>query len=293
MTIDSIQALYYGIAAVTTTAAVTTGVMYSLGMLGGNPNEKFAPHDEYIADHKEFLQKQTKELGNAIYRSNLSRDDRFIYDENGLILSVFSDCERTLYHMFQRGLKRHPKNRCLGYRPKDKEGNAGPYKWLTYEEVYARVQNFASGLRHLGMKKGDHLGIYSKNRVEWTLSAEACDAQSMVSIAIYDTFGIDAVVYVINHAEIHTIVFNNETAKNLDKIISKCPTIKIAINMDGTEDPINESIRKHTRVMSFAEVEALVSFWYWCGVCSCMCDANTHTHTPALARVASNLSFRS
>jgi len=42
-------------------------------------------------------------------------------------------------------------------------------RW-TYGEFNREVDRFAAGLIHLGVKKGDRVGIWSPNRVEWVLT---------------------------------------------------------------------------------------------------------------------------
>jgi long-subunit acyl-CoA synthetase (AMP-forming) len=46
------------------------------------------------------------------------------------------------------------------------------------------------------------LGIYSRNRIEWQLASEACHTQSIVTIALYDTLGEEASLFIMNHGEI-------------------------------------------------------------------------------------------
>lgn len=53
-------------------------------------------------------------------------------------------------------------------------GEAGPYEWLTYREVAKKVQNLASGLQSLNIATKANVGLYSVNRLEWTLGEYAC-----------------------------------------------------------------------------------------------------------------------
>lgn len=46
-------------------------------------------------------------------------------------------------------------------------------------------------------QKWKFMGIYAKNREEWTLSDMACMCQSGTTIAFYDTLGAAAVEFVI------------------------------------------------------------------------------------------------
>jgi long-chain acyl-CoA synthetase len=55
------------------------------------------------------------------------------------------------------------------------------------QAVGKQVVNFASGLLHYGSKKGDNVGIFAKNRAEWVVAEQACYAQSLIPVALYDT----------------------------------------------------------------------------------------------------------
>jgi len=48
---------------------------------------------------------------------------------------------------------------------------------------------------------GSAVGICSANRTEWTEVSLALYSQKMVTVALYDTLGGDAVEYILNHAE--------------------------------------------------------------------------------------------
>ncbi|CAG7828970.1 unnamed protein product, partial [Allacma fusca] len=92
---------------------------------------------------------------------------------------------RTGYDLIRRGLARSNNGNCLGYRPDDQSG----YIWLSYQTVVNRSIDFGRGLRHLGVKEKDCVGIYSNNRVEWALAQQGLYSFSMVSVALYDTLG--------------------------------------------------------------------------------------------------------
>lgn len=54
------------------------------------------------------------------------------------------------------------------------DGTAGEYNWLTYRAVAERVENLASGLESLEIGDKSNVGLYSVNRLEWTLGEYAC-----------------------------------------------------------------------------------------------------------------------
>ena len=50
---------------------------------------------------------------------------------------------------------------------------AGPFEWLSYAEVGARVGNVASGLAALGLMGQDRVGVYGANCEEWMIAMQA------------------------------------------------------------------------------------------------------------------------
>eukprot|EP01114_Cavostelium_apophysatum_P021160 TRINITY_DN72_c0_g1_i3.p1 TRINITY_DN72_c0_g1~~TRINITY_DN72_c0_g1_i3.p1 ORF type:complete len:1130 (-),score=527.02 TRINITY_DN72_c0_g1_i3:24-3413(-) len=138
------------------------------------------------------------------------------------------------------------------------EGDKKAFQFLTYKEVLERVHNFASGLINLGMKPKDKLGLFSKNRVEWLLAEEAGNSQSMPSVAIYDTFGEDAISYIINHAELEYVICSNwkETTSKIVTVADKCKSLKVIIQMDPfNEEEAGKVTAKNLKLVSFADIE--------------------------------------
>lgn len=55
---------------------------------------------------------------------------------------------------------------------------------------------FAHGLKSLGYQKGDHIGIISPNRIEWTIVDFACASIGVCLVPIYDTQSASDIEYV-------------------------------------------------------------------------------------------------
>uniref|UniRef100_A0A8C1I266 Arachidonate--CoA ligase n=1 Tax=Cyprinus carpio carpio TaxID=630221 RepID=A0A8C1I266_CYPCA len=108
----------------------------------------------------------------------------------GPLLSHFYEDAKTLYEWFHRGLRESNNGPCLGSR-KPKQ----PYEWLSYSEVIERAENLGSAFLHKGHSKdGDpYIGIFSRNRPEWTISELACYTYSLISVPLYDTLGTEAI----------------------------------------------------------------------------------------------------
>ena len=81
----------------------------------------------------------------------------------------------TLFDSFQRSVKLYANEPCLGHRPMDAEGNAQPFKFMTYAEVATKVAQFASSLRACGLTKGDRVAVFGANCAEWMIAMQARD----------------------------------------------------------------------------------------------------------------------
>lgn len=138
----------------------------------------------------------------------------------------------TVWGCFQRGVKKHGDNNCLGTRQfvideekktividSDKTPKRGKYVWDSFKEVDEAARAFGAGLVDLGAKAGENIGIYSSNRAEWQVTALGCYSQGLRVVSLYATLGEDAVEYISNHAELRFIISEQCNMGYLIKVI--------------------------------------------------------------------------
>jgi long-chain acyl-CoA synthetase len=121
----------------------------------------------------------------------------------------------TLYESFQNSVKKYPNNECLGWRPTDKDGNAGPFKWLTYAQTAAKVEDIASGLAHVGLKPQGRVGVFGANSPEWMTTMQACNRMSLYCVPLYDSLGENAIEFIISHSEASIVFAASDKLGNL------------------------------------------------------------------------------
>ncbi|GAV65773.1 AMP-binding domain-containing protein [Cephalotus follicularis] len=114
----------------------------------------------------------------------------------------------SCWDMFHKSVEKHPNKKMLGRR-EIVNGKAGKYVWLTYKEVYDLVIKLGNSIRTCGVQQGSKCGIYGANCPEWIMTMEACNAHGIYCVPLYDTFGADAVEFILCHAEV-SIVFVEE-----------------------------------------------------------------------------------
>ncbi|KAM8952491.1 long-chain-fatty-acid--CoA ligase 4 [Pelodytes ibericus] len=119
----------------------------------------------------------------------------------------------TLDKIFQHAVANFGNRDCLGTRELLSEENEqqpngkvfkkliqGDYKWLTYEEVNTKVNNFGSGLAALDLKPKCTVAIFCETRAEWMITAQACFKYNFPLVTLYATLGEEAVTYGLNES---------------------------------------------------------------------------------------------
>lgn len=143
------------------------------------------------------------------------------------------------------GLKISKDRPCVGVRSVKNAvtGERGPFVWQTYRQFNHRINNFGSGLlNYLNHTMKDTrtaqipIGIWAVNRPEWAVCDLACAAYSLYTVALYDTLGPDTVEYVINHADLETVVCSGDHIADLLKLKHKLPNLKTIISMDSIDE---------------------------------------------------------
>uniref|UniRef100_A0AAR2LCX0 Arachidonate--CoA ligase n=1 Tax=Pygocentrus nattereri TaxID=42514 RepID=A0AAR2LCX0_PYGNA len=160
------------------------------------------------------------------------------------LISYLHEDAKTLYEVFQRGLHISGNGPCLGYRKAGK-----PYQWLKYKQVSDRAEYLGSGLLHRGLKPSPDtfIGIFAQNRPEWIISELACYTYSMVAVPLYDTLGPEALVFIINRANISTVLCDKQI--KAETLLTNCeksltPVLKTVIIMDPFDAALAERASK-------------------------------------------------
>ncbi|BFZ03559.1 hypothetical protein BsWGS_06594 [Bradybaena similaris] len=192
----------------------------------------------------------------SVRTSDGARISRMCEEEK--LVETFYDDVKTLYDGFQRGLKQSGGDKpCLGWKPAPDK----PYQWVTYNEVNTRATNFGAGLRSLGLQPTNEtrVGIYSQNRVEYVIADQSFYRHSMTGVPLYDTLGEEACNFIINQAELTTIICDtNVKVKTLINRREHFPLLKTLIIFEPVNNENKELAEKHKlTLLQSDEVEKL------------------------------------
>ncbi|XP_068391927.1 long-chain-fatty-acid--CoA ligase 6 isoform X2 [Eschrichtius robustus] len=165
---------------------------------------------------------------------------RSVIGDGPQLLTHYYDDARTMYEVFRRGLSISGNGPCLGFRnPKQ------PYQWLSYQEVADRAEFLGSGLLQHNCKPctDQFIGVFAQNRPEWIIAELACYTYSMVVIPLYDTLGPGAIRYIIDTADISTVIVDKpqKAVVLLEHVERKeTPGLKLIILMEPFEEALKD-----------------------------------------------------
>ncbi|HID07567.1 MAG TPA: AMP-binding protein, partial [Armatimonadetes bacterium] len=137
---------------------------------------------------------------------------------------------------------------------------------LSYDDLQREVDKLAAGLLALGLEKGDRVGIWSPNRLEWLLTQFATARVGLILVNINPAYQLSELEYALNKVSCKALILAEsfkssqylEMLRNLAPELDTCPKgrlqcaklphLKIAIAM--SENP-------GAGVFSFEEIQAL------------------------------------
>ena len=100
------------------------------------------------------------------------------------------------------------------------------------------------------------MGIFSKNRAEWSIVDIACCLFKIISIPIYDTLGDENITYVLRHVGMKCIFVNDTGIKALRKT-TDLDKLETLISFDPIDaDSIKYFLEKGIKLISYLDLIA-------------------------------------
>ncbi|AUX39065.1 oxidoreductase [Sorangium cellulosum] len=110
------------------------------------------------------------------------------------------------------------------------------YQTLSYAELWARVQQFASGLRHGGLvQPGDRVAISGFASVDWLVADFACLYLAAVSVPLQTGMPAADLQQILGEVEPRAIVCSAEQLDAIAPALASCPAVRSLIVMDLEE----------------------------------------------------------
>jgi len=110
-------------------------------------------------------------------------------------------------------------------------------RW-SYAEFSNRVQSLASGLLGLGLEPGDRLGLWSPNRVEWTLVQYATAEVGVILVTINPAYRTHELQYALNQSGCTVLVAapsfkTSDYVSMVEAVSGDCPALTTTLFLDS------------------------------------------------------------
>lgn len=146
----------------------------------------------------------------------------------------------NLTALIEDSISKYPNNLLFGTK-----NSNGEYEWIDYKTVGHRIDNIRSGLSKIGVKKGDYVGIISKNRAEWAMIAFAVYGLGARYIPMYQKELPDIWKYIINDGGIKALfVPNPEIYEQIQSFRDQTPNLEHIYIIDGDGEDSLERLEK-------------------------------------------------
>ncbi|WP_420236517.1 acetate--CoA ligase [Telmatobacter bradus] len=128
------------------------------------------------------------------------------------------------------------------------EGEPGEVRRLTYAELHAEVQRFASALKELGIQKGDRVAIYMGMTPELAIALLACARIGAIHSVIFGGFAANAIADRVVDAGCVAILTQDTSyrrggeiplKRTVDEALPACPTVKHVVVFRRSGTPVN------------------------------------------------------
>lgn len=151
----------------------------------------------------------------------------------------------TIPEMFIKTCKKYG-----NVKPVYKFKRDGKYVGLSYNGLKENVENFAIGLKDLGIKAGDRVGIVSENRIEWIVADFAISGIGAVDVPIFPTLTTKQEEYIYNDCQAAAIIVSNNF--QLSKILEfkeRIPSLRHIIVMNNEFDAKDPAVKSMVSVL--------------------------------------------
>ena len=141
----------------------------------------------------------------------------------------------------------------------------GPYVWKSFAEVDRLAQNFAKGMLSMDIapeivgedKTWRFVGIWAKNRWEWTNTLIAGMHYKITTVGFYDAQSEEQIDYIIRQTEMTSVVCTEDYAKRLITMKGKglVPSIlKVILVTPPSPDLIQSASANQIDVFTYDQV---------------------------------------
>ncbi|KAH8690803.1 putative fatty acid activator Faa4 [Talaromyces proteolyticus] len=135
------------------------------------------------------------------------------------------------------------------------------YSYLSFNEFEKLVLQLGSGLRKLGLSKGDRLHLYAATSAHWLALSHGAGSQSLTFVTAYDTLGEDGLRHSLKQTRSDAMFLDPNLLPSLINVLADATTLKhIIYNTGEVKQEHLDKLKSdfsHINVLSFDELHKL------------------------------------
>jgi fatty-acyl-CoA synthase len=142
--------------------------------------------------------------------------------------------DATIYGLLADTTKCYPDRLAVVFREQG-------VRW-TWSEFLAEVDAFGAGLFHLGLRKGDRVGIWSPNRCEWLVTQFATARMGLVLVNINPAYRLSELTYALRVSGCRAVVSAERLKTSaylemLQRVRPDLPALEFIVRMGSERTP--------------------------------------------------------
>lgn len=142
--------------------------------------------------------------------------------------------EPNIRALLEKAAARHGEKKAIHF---DQEGLS-----LSYRELNEKVNQFANGLRSVGIKRGDHVAVMLPNCPEFPLTWLALAKLGAVMVPTNINYQPHDLEYVLNDSDASALVIDAEKIPVFRDVRAHCPHIKRILHVGESKDNLNSPL---------------------------------------------------
>lgn len=137
-----------------------------------------------------------------------------------------------------------------------------PYEYISYTDYERLILQLGSGLRKLGLEKGDRVHIFAATSRNWLAMAHGASSQSMPIVTAYDTLGEEGLRYSMVATKAKAIFLDPHLLPTLTNVLAVATAVQ-AVVWNSQHQVNQEHIDKlkasypHINILNFDELQKL------------------------------------
>jgi acyl-CoA ligase (AMP-forming) (exosortase A-associated) len=113
----------------------------------------------------------------------------------------------------------------------------GSQTWR-YGELQGQVSACASGLRALGVERGDRVAIYLEKRLETVVASFGAPAAGGIFVPLNPLLKAEQVAFILRDCDVRVLLTSPERLKLLEPVLAECPSLRGVIVTEAPSAPV-------------------------------------------------------